>query len=533
MPAEWLLDMFNGGRTDAGIRVSELTALQVSTVYACVNLIGSTIGSLPLNVYEHVVAKDLRAGKRLAFEHPLFDLLHDEPNEEMTAVTMRKTLQAHALLWGNLYAEIQRDKGGRPVALWPRNPARTRPVRIKNQLVYETTEGVNEISDVNGQYQESNPRRIGRENMLHIPGLTLDGRVGSSVINLARQVVGLSLAAERFGAKLFANYGRPGGVLETPNTLKPEARKTLKETWQEAQSGENSNKIAVLEAGVVWKDTATKPNEAQFLELRKFQKSEICSVFGVPPHMVGDTDKTNRANTEQIGLEFMNYSLAPWLTAWEQELKRKLFPRSGRSANKFFPMHDARRLMMPDAASRRGFYASGKQWGYLSTNDVREMENLNPSDDPAADKLWMPLNMVAIDADVDPQQGIGGDDGSGLRGLSKAYFRLFRDAFGRITARSDPDEEAFGKAFLPVLATLAGEIYCSKNPEAESWDPLPVELDSFLVSYVRGMRERLESWRSANGHADAVARGELERAVKAISEQAARMAEPEKIETEA
>jgi HK97 family phage portal protein len=531
MPAEWLLDMFNGGRTDAGIRVSEMTALQVSTVFACVNLISGTIGSLPLNVYEHVVAKDQRAGKRLAFDHALFDILHDEPNEEMTALTFRKTLQSHALLWGNLYAEIQRDKGSRVVAIWPRNPARTRPIRRNNQLLYETTEGVDEVSDILGQYQEASARTILREDMIHIPGLTLDGRVGSSVIHLARQVVGLALAAEKFGSKLFANYGRPGGVLETANTLKPEARENLKKSWAEAQSGENANKIAVLEAGISWKDTATKPNEAQFLELRKFQKSEICSIFAVPPHMVGDTDKTNRANTEQIGLEFMNYSLSPWLTAWEQELKRKLFPTSGRSANKFFPMHDARRLMMPDAASRRDFYASGKQWGYLSTNDVREMENLNPSDDPQADLLWIPLNMGVSGADVDPADS--GADNSGLRKWTKAYFRLFRDAFGRITARSDPDQEAFAKAFLPVLGTIAEQVYRAANPKAAISASRELELECFLVTYARGMRKRFDEWKSANGHADEIAERELKSAIQAIAAEAGRPAEPEKIQTEA
>lgn len=330
-PAEWLIDAFTGGRSDSGMRVSPMTALQVSTVYACVMRIASSVATLPLNVYEHINAKDLRAGKRLAVEHDIFDMLHSAPNDEMTSRTMRMTTQAHMLLWGNGFAEIQRDNGGRPVALWPRNPAMTKPVRRNGRLLYETTEGANG--------GPASPRDILSENMLHVPGLAIDGRVGQEVVYLARQSFGLAMAAEKFGNKLFANYGRPGGVLEHPGELTDEARKAIKDSWAQAQGGENIHTVPLLEEGLVWKDVANKPNEAQFLETRQFQRAEICSIFGVPPHMIGDPDKQNRANTEQLGLEFVTFTLAPWLVAWEQELKRKLFPKLGRSANKIGRAH--------------------------------------------------------------------------------------------------------------------------------------------------------------------------------------------------
>src|SRR5574337_2177809 len=191
-PAEWLLDIFNGGRTDSGIRVSEMTALQVSTVLSCVNLISGAIGFLELGVYERILARDKRAGKRIAYDHDLYDILDNEPNEEMSSYTFRKTLQAHALLWGNLYAEIQRDNSNRIVALWPRNPARIRPQRamqdfnIKGELVhagelfYSTTEGTSS-TEINPEAPQDSPgpaRAIHRNDVLHIPGLALDGRLG-------------------------------------------------------------------------------------------------------------------------------------------------------------------------------------------------------------------------------------------------------------------------------------------------------------------------------------------------------------------
>lgn len=503
-PAEWLLDVFTGGRTDSGLRVSELTALQVSTVYACVMRIASSVATLPLNVYEHIAAKDFRAGKRLAVDHDLFELLHYAPNPEMTSRSFRMALQAHLLLWSNAYAEIQRDNANRPVAIWPRNPDKTRTHRTENGLlVYKTSEG---------QAGTSGERTIASEDMIHIPGLALDGRVGQKVVYLARNSFGLALAAEKFGNKLFANYGRPGGVLEHPTQLTNEARQNIKHSWAEAQGGENIHTVPLLEEGLQWKDVANKPNEAQFLETRQFQRAEICSIFGVPPHMIGDPDKQNRANTEQLGLEFMTFTLQPWLVAWEQELKRKLFPNRGRNANKFFSMFDTRRLMMPDANSRKGFYIAGKQWGFLSTNDIRELENLNPVDDPDADALWIPLNMTKAGAQTD----IAGDEDVSARYI-KAFSRVFRDAFGRIVARTAPDSDAFRKAFLPVLLSIADLICRSSEVQDElEGDEHQIDYLSFVSTYIEGMRARLPEWKNANGEADLVADSELGRAATAL-----------------
>ncbi|HEX4381249.1 MAG TPA: phage portal protein [Candidatus Acidoferrum sp.] len=407
-PAEWLFDVLTGGRTDSGIRVSPVIAIQASAVFACVNLIGSTIGALDFNVMSHVEINN-RRGRKVAYEHALFEFLANEPNPEMTAYTYRKTFMVHALLWGNGYAEIQRNKANRVIAIWPRNPVKTRPYRTKaGLLVFKTSEGMEEQTNLlAGDVDPNVPERtIFAEDMIHVPGLSLDGRIGQETIYLARQAVGLTLAAEKFGGSLFRNQARPSGVLTHPGKLTGLARQTLKNSWQEAQGGENANKTAVLEEGMKFETMSMKSNEAQFLETRQFQIVEVSRYFGVPPHMIGDSQHQNRANTEQIGLEFLTYGLRPWLKAQQQEYKRKLFPNVGRSANQFFPLFDTSDLTLPDADARRNFYNSGKQWGWLNTNDILEREHLNPVEDPAADKYWMPVNMQIMTANP-PKPGAG------------------------------------------------------------------------------------------------------------------------------
>jgi HK97 family phage portal protein len=494
------------------------------------------MGALPLHVFELVLGDDKRPGKRLAFEHQAYDLLRWQPNEEMTAITFRRTLQAHALLWGNCYAEIQRDGGNRPLALWPRNPARTRPHRVfDGTLVFKTTEGVEEQTEV---YDAAPPnvgeRTIAAEDMLAIPGgITLDGRLAQSTIQLARQAVGLALATEKYGAKYFGNGARPGGVLEHPGKLTPQARETLKRSWQEAQGGENAHRVAVLEEGMKWAEAANKPEEAQFLETRKFQRDEICAVFRVPPHMIGETDKQNRANTEQIALEFLTFCIGPWIESWEQETRRKLFPSVGRTAGKFFPKFETRRLTMPDAESRRNFYATGKQWGYLSTNDIREFEDLNPVDEEAADAYWMPVNMAEMGAPA--QQGNSSGSGSGapaqeepapdkagLR-LLAAYRRLFRDAVGRALPRSGGavTPAGFRRIFEPLLAAIAADLTAQAAAEFNREAPAADALATFLTDYLDVLQFRAAStWTPAD--ADDLADRELGRALRAISIEAYR-----------
>jgi HK97 family phage portal protein len=422
-PAEWLLDIFNGGRTDSGMRVSEMTALQVVEIFGCVNLISDGISSLPLNVYKRST-EGKRVRKTLAVDHAVTSVLADEPNPEMTAPTFFKTLMLHALLWGNAYAEIERDASGSVKNLWPRNPARTKPIRLltamtfhgdllpAGTMMYETSDGIMDSSTMtvaeNPDTQNVGRRRvIHAEDMLHVPGLSLDGRLGQDVVWLTRQTIGLALATEKYGAKFFGNGARPAGILTMPSKLEDKALENLRRSWAEAHGGENQFKVAVLEQGVKFEKIAATPEEGQMLETRKFVRETICAIFGVPTHMISASDKSGKSNVEQSSIEFVQFCLHPWLVRWEKEIGRKCFPKMGRTAGMYFPKFDTRKLMYPDAESRAKFYTAGKQWGFLCTNDIRELEDMNPLDDASVgERFWQPTNVEDASKSLGPADKI-------------------------------------------------------------------------------------------------------------------------------
>jgi len=422
-PAEWLLDIFNGGRTDSGIRVSELTALQVGTVYAAVNIISDGVSSLPLHVYQRAKIAG-RVSKNIAVDNPLYTLINQEPNPEMTSAVFLKVLMIHDLLWGNAYAEVQRNNSGQIIGIWPRNPARTRPIRILKPLMFEGDllppgtllyETSDQLMDSSSYVVDQNPemlnvgtkRLVLAENMIHVPGLSLDGRLGQSTVWLARQAFGLALATEKYGAKFFGNGARPAGILTLPSKLEDKAIDTLRRSWAEAHGGENQFKVAVLEQGVKYEKIAATPEEGQMLETRKYEREEICAIFGVPAHMVCAQEKGGKSNVEQSSIEFVLYCLHPWLNRYEQEFGRKLFSKMGRSAGQYFAKFDTRKLMYPDAAARSTFYAQGKQWGFLNTNMILELEDMNPVEDTkVGETFWQPINMQ----DAGDPQKLGAQD---------------------------------------------------------------------------------------------------------------------------
>lgn len=566
-PQEWLLDIFNGGRTDSGIRVSEMTALQVSTVYACIEIKAGVIGFLDLPILERTLDGKNRAAHRVAYEHSLYELLEHQPNPEMTSFTLRKTVQAHRMLWGNGYIELQRDRSGNVVALWPRNPSLIKPKRATGiittttldgitvtvnpgDLIYVTTEGI-ETESVDPE--NPSPRGQGADrvilpcDLLHMPGLALDGRLGQSVVWLARQAVGMALATEKFGGKFFANGAVGYGVFEYPSAMDDIQRTQFSKSIQEAFGGENQQRPLVLEGGIKYTPTSTKPNEAQFKETRDYQVTEICRFYGIPPHMVGMIEKTSRANTEQIGQELLTFGLNPDLKIWQQELRRKLFPKPslGRNAGRtFFARFDTSPLTMPDADSRRNYVASNIQWGVFSQNDGRAFYGLDPIDDSAADAHWVQVNMQPIDIayELGSQATESGKEGTNqsdpadskagankdarrknelfVQRLAQCYSRLFRDAFGRICARSNPDLPAFRRAFMPVFLSLGEEI---ENLAAAEMNADPnleaLEQSRFLADYFATMQERskTEGWSNANGHTNEICGRELGRAIRAIS----------------
>lgn len=357
---------FTFGLTSSGNRVNSHTAMQMSAVYACVRILSEAIAEIPLNFYQYT-ADD---GKEKCPSHPLYYLLHDEPNPEMTSFVFRETLMGHLLLWGNAYAQIVRNGRGEVLALYPLLPDRMQVDRDSaGRLVYTYTR----YRDEAGSRCEFETIKLYKEDVLHIPGLGFDGLVGYSPIAMARNAIGMSMAAEDYGAAFFANGATPGGVLEHPGIVKDPER--LRESWRSQFSGKNSHSIAVLEEGMTFKPMSIPPDEAQFLETRKFQIDEIARIFRVPPHMVGDLEKSSFSNIEQQSLEFVKYTLNPWVARWAQSLAHALL--LPREKQQYVVKFNVDGLLRGDYQSRMNGYAIGRQNGWLSSNDIRELENMN------------------------------------------------------------------------------------------------------------------------------------------------------------
>ena len=363
---------FYFGGTTSGKAVTERSAMQMTAVYSCVRILAEAVAGLPLHLYRY--KED--GGKEKALDHPLYLLLHDEPNPEMSSFVFRETLMTHLLLWGNAYAQIIRNGKGEVIALYPLMPNRMVVDRdIHGQLYYQYTRSTEEAPTMKGVTVNLPPSDV-----LHIPGLGFDGLVGYSPIAMAKNAIGMAIACEEYGAKFFANGAAPGGVLEHPGTIKDPQR--VRESWQSTFGGSgNSNKIAVLEEGMKYTPIDISPEQAQFLETRKFQINEIARIFRVPPHMVGDLEKSSFSNIEQQSLEFVKYTLEPWLVRWEQSIQRTLF--SPEEKKRYFAKFNVEGLLRGDYASRMSGYATARQNGWMSANDIRELENLDriPTED--------------------------------------------------------------------------------------------------------------------------------------------------------
>lgn len=358
--------IFRFGSTTSGNTVNTTTAMRTTAVYACVRILAEAIAELPLTVFRYTAD----GGKVKDPQHPLYYLLHDEPNPEMTSFIFRETLMGHLLLWGNAYAQVIRNGLGQVVALYPLLPDRMEVDRDENgELVYTYTR----YRDEAGSRKAYEIIKLRRDEVLHIPGLGFDGLIGYSPIAMAKNAIGMSQAAEDYGATFFANGATPSGVLEHPGIVKDPER--LRESWHAQFAGKNSHNIAVLEEGMTFKPMSIPPDEAQFLETRKFQIDEIARIFRVPPHMVGDLEKSSFSNIEQQSLEFVKYTLNPWVARWEQALAQSLLLPGEKS--RYLVKFNVDGLLRGDYASRMNGYAVGRQNGWLSANDIRELENMN------------------------------------------------------------------------------------------------------------------------------------------------------------
>jgi len=363
--------------TEAGVGITEGSALSIAAVWQAVRVISETVASLPLILYRRDGAARTRAA-----EHSLYFLLHDQPNPETPALVWRETILAHALTWGNGYAEIQRDFLGNPIALWIMTPDTIEPVRDEeDHLVYRQRR-------TDGGYTV-----IPAADVFHIRGLCWDGLKGYSVVKTARDSLGLTMATERFGARWFGSGSRPSGVLEHPGRLSDDARTRLRDDWERLHSGvANSSRVAILEEGLKFEALSVPPEDAQFLGTRQFQLGEVARWFNLPPSKLRDTQASSYSSLEMENLQFLSETLRPWLIRFEQEISAKLLrPEERRTHYAEFLVEG---LLRADQSTRYQAYAVGRNWGWLSVNEIRARENLDPI--PGGDEYLQPLNMQAL-----------------------------------------------------------------------------------------------------------------------------------------
>jgi HK97 family phage portal protein len=387
-PDRALIEALRGGiGTASGVMVSDEGALAYGAVLACVRVLSESVATLPCILYERT-EQDGQAGKRRASRHPLYRILHTQPNPEMTSFEFWEMAIVHLLLWGNFYAEIVVDGQGEVSALWPIPPRLVTPRRLSTKrLVYDL-----EIPE--------DPRTFDAEWVFHVPSMRTNGLKGLSVVGQAREAIGLGMAAERYGAAVFGNGVVPGGVLEHPGGLSDGAYERLQATWKDRHQGlENAHRLAILEEGMKYSKIGVPPEDAQFLETRKFQRSEIAGMFRVPPHMIGDLDRATFSNIEHQSTEYVVYSVQPWLRRIEARALVSLLLR--RDQDRYFAEFLVDGLLRGDSVSRNQAYSTARQWGWMSVNEIRQRENLNPVD--GGDVFLQPMNMVEA----------GSEEGSG------------------------------------------------------------------------------------------------------------------------
>ena len=374
-PAGWLLNMMGGGVTASGQKIDEYTALTMSAVWCAVEAISGDIAKLPIGVYVREGDK-----RRELPNEPASILLNDEPNPEMIPLTMRQTLTAHALTWGNGIAEIEWANNGRPLAIWPLSPPDVTILRDdRGRIVY----------DVSGSSRGGRPTRLQSADVFHLHGLGWDGLQGYSVIRMARESMGLTSAAEKFGAQLFGNGGVPSGVLTHPRSLSDQARTRLKN--QVMQRIKNRD-LLVLEEDLKYQNITISPEDGQFLETRQFQIPEIARWFRMPPHKLMDLLRGTFSNIEHQSIEYVTDCLGAWMLRWEQEIKRKFFGAQDRR----YARHNTAALLRGDLKTRYEAHAQAIQWGFINRNEARALEELDGIGKDG-DVYLVPANMVAAD----------------------------------------------------------------------------------------------------------------------------------------
>jgi HK97 family phage portal protein len=370
MDGSWWEKVFN--LQTGPVSITERSSLGLSAVYSCVRVLSEDVAAMPLNVHQRT-----DRGNAVAYTHPNQYLLHDQPHEWYTAFQFRATMMAQVLLWGNAYARISWNGIARPTSFKIYLAGTVDPYEHNGRIWYNTPDGV-----------------LAAEDIIHIPGLGFNGICGMSPIRTNAESLGVTLAAQRYGGNFFKNGANPSGALQHPKTLSAPAQTRMKENFREKYQGvDNAGEVLVLEEGMEYVRIGVPPEEAQFLETRGYGKTDICGIFRVPPHMIADLSRSTNNNIEHQGLEYVQYSLMPWLIRFEQEFNRKIFYASEKG--RFFTKHNVNALLRGDLAARQSFYQAMIQNGVFSQNDVRAFEDMETFE--GGDQRWVQQNMMPLD----------------------------------------------------------------------------------------------------------------------------------------
>lgn len=419
----------------SGSTVTPGNSMQLAAVYACVRVLSESLASLPLILY-----KRQTRGKLPALEHPLFLLLRDLPNPEITSVELRMWLQGHLASWGNAYAQIVRSRSGQVLEIWPMRPDRVTVYRQNDGwLWYYYTPDPTDEPDVR---KPENWYRF--DEVMHLRGLGFDGVMGYNPIRLMAQSLQMVKGAETFSTKFYDNGARPGVVLKHPAKLSQPAYERLRASWEARHQGiENAHRVAILEEGMGIEQIGIPPQDAQFIETMKFGRSQIASIFRVPPHMIGDLDRASFSNIEQQGIEFVQYTLGAWLRIWEQAITRDLLSPKERAT--YYAEHSLDWLLRGDTLARYQAYQAAINAGWMAPNEARERENLNPL--PGGDNLLQPLNMAPA----------GSTQAASSRALATSGAEL-REGVDDQALQVREKKAKLAKAMLPALTDVAKRV---------------------------------------------------------------------------
>jgi HK97 family phage portal protein len=486
--------------------VNDATALAISTVYTCCRVLADGIASLPCKIY-----KQTPNGKQEDIDAALSHLLQIAPNDETSAYSFFETLVTHLNIRGNAYAEIQRDASGNPIALWNLDPRKTEPVRlgVNGTLSYKCSDGMG----------PNQTRIIAKENMLHVVLFSWDGIVGMSPIAMLRQTLGLAIGQQKFSARLLKNNAVPALALTTSQKVKPEDKQKMRQDWEEQQLGGNQRRIAILDGDLKVETLGLSAEDSELLASRSFSRSEIAAAFGVPASKVGDLTRLSNSNHEQQSLDWVQSGLVPLIKRIEIEFRRKLLPPAPNGKpNTSFIQFDLRERLRGDFASTMNGYATGKQWGFYSTNDVRKELGENPIG-PVGDVYWTPVNMqnseLLLDTESIQDQPVGTEPPA-PNDVARQYLRLYRDAVGRLAARSidKRDLATVTQIFEPLLASIAelGAERAKRNTRSPEWQYEPAKA---IGEYLQRLTERAATWKPED--LDSIAAQELQKVTKTLT----------------